>query len=141
MNWYGIDRDTVRGNLIDTGNTAAPDGNETFNNTVYGNLVCSGNNPAVEYGDSNGGPNEVGGNATGECGFNVLIPNPSPLSVPGLTERTRWTTSRCTCTSSAVAAGVARPVHWPTPAVCVQAAGVTRRIHLVFYRYFTNYRG
>jgi len=85
VDWYGIDRDTVRGNLVDTGNTAMPDGNEVFNNTVYGNLVCSGNSPAVEYGDSNGGPNEVGGNATGECGFNVLIPNPSPVSVPGLT--------------------------------------------------------
>jgi hypothetical protein len=84
-NWYGIDRDVVHGNLTDTDNTAAPDGNETFNNTVYGNLVCSGNNPAVEYGDSNGGPNKVGGSATGECGFNVLIPNPSPASVPGLT--------------------------------------------------------
>lgn len=85
VNWYGIDRDTVRGNLVDTGNMASPDGNEVFNNTVYGNLVCSGNNPAVEYGDSNGGPNKVGGNATGECGFNVLIQNPSPISVPGLT--------------------------------------------------------
>jgi len=61
-----------------------PDGNELSDNTVYGNLVCSGNNPAVEYGDSNGVPSKVGGHATGECGFNVLIPNPSPISVPGL---------------------------------------------------------
>ncbi|MGH3189297.1 MAG: hypothetical protein ACRDPY_24280 [Streptosporangiaceae bacterium] len=84
-NWYGIDRNVVHGNLTDTNNTAAPDGNETFSNTVYGNLACSGNNPAVEYGDSDGGPNKVGGSATGECGFNVLIPNPSPASVSGLT--------------------------------------------------------
>jgi hypothetical protein len=82
--WYGIIRNTVRGNLIDTGNTTAQDGNETVSNVVWGNLVCSGNNPAVEYGDSNGLPNKVGGNATGECGFNVLLQNPSPLSVPGL---------------------------------------------------------
>ena len=82
--WYGIIRNTVRGSVIDTGNTTAPDGNEVSDNTVYGNLVCSGNDPAVEYGDSNGSPSEVGGNATGECGFNVLIPNPSPISVPGL---------------------------------------------------------
>lgn len=82
--WYGIIRNTVRGSLIDTGNTTAPDGNEVSDNTVYGNLVCSGNNPAVEYGDSDGSPSAVGGNATGECGFNVLIPNPSPVSVPGL---------------------------------------------------------
>src|ERR1700691_1026279 len=82
--WYGIDRDTVHGNLTDTDNTTAQDGNEDFNNTVYGNLVCSGNSAAVEYGDSNGEPNKVGGNAVGECGFNVLLQIPSPLSVPGL---------------------------------------------------------
>ena len=84
VNWYGIIGNIVHGNLTDTNNSASPDGNETLNNTVYGNLVCSGNNPAVEYGDSNGGPNEVGGNATGECGFNVLLQNPSPVSIPGL---------------------------------------------------------
>ncbi|MGD0606388.1 MAG: hypothetical protein ABSA53_22740 [Streptosporangiaceae bacterium] len=82
--WYGIIRDTVRGSLIDRNNTTAPDGNEMSDNTIHGNLICSGNNPAVEYGDSNGVPSEVGGIATGECGFNVLIPNPSPLSVSGL---------------------------------------------------------
>jgi hypothetical protein len=84
VNWYGIIGNTVRGNLTDTNNTSSPDGNETINNTVYGNLVCFGNNPGVEYGDSNGGPNEVGGNATGQCAFSVMIPNPSPDSVPGL---------------------------------------------------------
>ncbi|MDQ2814650.1 MAG: hypothetical protein M3Z75_23025 [Actinomycetota bacterium] len=82
--WYGIIRNTVRGSLINTSNTTAPDGNEVSDNTVYGNLICSGNNPAVEFGDSDGFPSGVGGIATGECGFNVLIPNPSPLSVPGL---------------------------------------------------------
>ncbi len=83
-NWYGIVRNTVGGSLIDSGNTASPDANEAINNVVYGNMVCTGNNPAVEYGDSNGGPNKVGGNAVGECGFSVLIQNPSPTSVPGL---------------------------------------------------------
>jgi hypothetical protein len=82
--WYGIIRNTVRGNLIDTNNTSTTDADEVVTNTVYGNMVCTGNNPAVEYGDSNGSPNKVGGNATGECGFNVLIPNPSPASVSGL---------------------------------------------------------
>jgi hypothetical protein len=84
VDWYGMIRDTVRGNLVDTGNTSTTDANEVVTNTIYGNMVCSGNNPAVEYGDSNGSPNKVGGNATGECGFNVLIQNPSPASVPGL---------------------------------------------------------
>jgi hypothetical protein len=83
-NWYGIIRDTVHGNLIDSNNSAAPDGNETVSDVVYGNMVCTGNNPAVEFGDSNGQPDKVGGIAVGECGFNVLIQNPSPISVPGL---------------------------------------------------------
>jgi hypothetical protein len=84
-NWYGIIRNTVHGNLVDTGNTAASDGNETVNNTVYGNLVCSGNNPAVQFGDSDGSANEVGGNATGECAFNLLLPNPAPEAMAGVT--------------------------------------------------------
>jgi hypothetical protein len=83
-NWYGIIRDTVHGSLTDSDNSAAPDGNETVSDVVYGNMVCTGNNPAVEFGDSNGQPDKVGGNAVGECGFNVLIQNPSPISVPGL---------------------------------------------------------
>lgn len=84
-NWYGIIRNTVHGNLINTNNTVSADGNETVDNTVYGNLVCSGNNPAVQFGDSDGGPNRVGGNATGECAFGLLLPNPPPeagVSVP-----------------------------------------------------------
>lgn len=84
VNWYGIIGDVVHGNLTDTNNASSPDGNETLNNIVYGNLVCSGNDPGVEYGDSNGGPNQVGGDATGQCAFNVMIPNPTPASVPGL---------------------------------------------------------
>jgi hypothetical protein len=83
-NWYGIIRDTVAGSLIDSGNSAAPDGNETVTDVVHGNMICTGNNPAVEYGDSNGEPDKVGGLAVGECAFNVVIQNPSPISVPGL---------------------------------------------------------
>jgi hypothetical protein len=84
INWYGIIRDTVHGSLTDTDNLSTTDANETVTDTIYGNMVCTGNSPAVEFGDSNGQPDKVGGNATGECGFNVLIPNPSPASVPGL---------------------------------------------------------
>jgi hypothetical protein len=82
INWYGIIRDTVHGSLTDTDNLSTTDANETVTNTIYGNMVCTGNSPAVEFGDSNGQPDKVGGNATGECGFNVVIPNPSPASVP-----------------------------------------------------------
>jgi hypothetical protein len=81
VDWYGIVRNTVHGNLVNADNTSTEDGNETINNTVYGNLVCTGDNPAVEYGDSDGGPNQVAGNAIGQCGFNVLIPNPQPGDV------------------------------------------------------------
>jgi hypothetical protein len=84
VDWYGMIRDTVHGSLTDTDNTSTTDANETVTDTIYGNMVCSGNNPQVEFGDSNGLPDKVGGVATGECGFNVLIPNPSPASVPGL---------------------------------------------------------
>lgn len=78
--WLGAFRNTVRGNMQVTSNIGAPDSTEIADNTVYGNLTCSGNNPAVELGDSDGGPNQVAGNATGECGFNVLLPNPGPDS-------------------------------------------------------------
>jgi hypothetical protein len=76
--WYAAIRNTVRGNLTDTSNVSTPDANEAVTNTVYGNLVCRGNNPAVQLGDSDGPPNQVGGNATGECGFDVLLLNPPP---------------------------------------------------------------
>jgi len=78
--WMGAFRNTVRGNMQVTNNIGAPDAAEIANNIVYGNLTCSGNNPQVELGDSDGGPNEVAGNATGECGFNVMLPNPGPDS-------------------------------------------------------------
>jgi len=83
--WMGSFRNTVRGNMIVTNNTGgvffgAADSTEIATNTVYGNLVCSGNNPAVQLGDSDGSPNQVAGNATGECGFNVMLPNPGPNS-------------------------------------------------------------
>ena len=58
-------RSRLRGNHISSGE---------------GNLACSGNSPAVQLGDSDGSPNLVAGNATGECGFNVMLPNPGPNS-------------------------------------------------------------
>ena len=79
--WNGSMRNIVRGNMVVTNNTGgvffgAADATEFATNTVYGNLNCSGNNPAVQLGDSDGSPNQVAGNATGECGFNVQLPNP-----------------------------------------------------------------
>jgi hypothetical protein len=83
--WDGAFRNIVHGNMTLTNNTGgvffgAADANEFATNTVYGNLACSGNNPATQLGDSDGSPNKVAGNATGECGFNVQLPNPGPNS-------------------------------------------------------------
>jgi hypothetical protein len=76
--WLGTLRVQVGGNLVDTNNTMAdPDAGEVVNNTVGGNLICAGNSPAVQFGDSGAAPNQVHGNATGECGFNVLSPDPN----------------------------------------------------------------
>jgi hypothetical protein len=77
--WLGALRNTVNGNFNATGNTTAdPDGNELISNTINGNMNCSSNTPAVQFGDSAGVSNVVGRNATGQCGFNVLAPNPEP---------------------------------------------------------------
>lgn len=76
--WLGSLRDTVGGNLIDTNNTMAdPDAGEVVNNSVHGNLICLGNSPAVQFGDSGAAPNQVHGNAIGQCGFNAYSPDPN----------------------------------------------------------------
>lgn len=77
--WLGALRNTVSGNFVAVGNmTADPDGNELISNTIDGNMSCSSNSPAVQFGDSSGTSNIVGGHASGQCGFNVLAPNPEP---------------------------------------------------------------
>jgi hypothetical protein len=85
--WYGIFRVDVGGNM--TNNNIVnndPDGNEDQTNVIQGNLVCLNDSPAVQWGDGNGEPNEVGGRAVGQCGFNVEVPNPAPeAGVVGVT--------------------------------------------------------
>jgi hypothetical protein len=76
--WLGTLRVKVGGNLTDTNNTMAdPDAGEVVNNWVGGNISCSGNSPAVQFGDSGAAPNQVRGSASGECGFDVLQPDPN----------------------------------------------------------------
>jgi hypothetical protein len=66
--WAGALRNTVGGNLIFSRNIAAdPDANEVVTNTVKRNLICIGNSPAVQFGDSGGLPNTVGGHKLGQC--------------------------------------------------------------------------
>jgi hypothetical protein len=89
--WFGTLRVNVGRNLSYVGNTLAdPDASEVHTNTVGKDISCSGNSPQVQYGDAiNGGPNVVQRNASGECGFNILLPNPQgstnfdPISVSG----------------------------------------------------------
>ena len=77
--WLGALRNSVRGNIFVAGNSMAdPDAMEILANHVRGSIACFANSPVVNYGDSGSSPNKVKGNAFGECGFNVLQPNPAP---------------------------------------------------------------
>ena len=66
--WAGYIRNYISGNVIYQGNSFAdPDASELTTNTVGRNMICSGNSPQVQFGDSQGSPNIVGGKAIGEC--------------------------------------------------------------------------
>jgi hypothetical protein len=66
--WNGVIRNTVNGSVNLNGNVVAdPDGNEFVTNTIHGNLNCAGNDPAPQVGDSEGLPNQVTGQKTGQC--------------------------------------------------------------------------
>jgi len=87
--WFGFLRNDVNGSVVVSNIiTADPDSNEVVTNVVHRNLICSGNSPAVQFGDSGGSPNEAGGFAFGQCGFNVILEDlnydgggPQPISV------------------------------------------------------------
>lgn len=72
--WIGLFRSDVGGNVIfsknsgnQIGDSGLPDSSEIADNTISGNLICHGNDPAAQIGDSEGGPNTVGGKAIGQC--------------------------------------------------------------------------
>ncbi len=76
--WFGALRDDVGGSALVQGNKVAdPDAMEVVSNNVRRGLGCFGNSPAVQFGDSGGTPNVVRGQADGQCGFDVLKPNPA----------------------------------------------------------------
>lgn len=89
--WFGTLRVNVGRDLTYASNSFAdPDASEVHTNVVGRDMSCSGNDPAVQYGDAfNGGPNQVGRHAVGECSFSVSLPNPvpngplTPISVRG----------------------------------------------------------
>ena len=66
--WAGYIRNHVSRNVIYQGNSFAdPDASELTTNNVGGNMICFGNSPQVQFGDSQGSPDVVAGNALGEC--------------------------------------------------------------------------
>ncbi len=72
--WFGVLRNTVRGNVtlddnvgVTIGELGTPDSTEVVTNTISGNLVCNGNSPAAQVGDSGGAPNVVLGHKVGQC--------------------------------------------------------------------------
>jgi hypothetical protein len=77
--WFGALRDKVHGDAYVVKNSLGdPDAMEVVSNDVSGDVACFGNSPHVQFGDSGGTPNQVGGFAFGECGFHALAPNPAP---------------------------------------------------------------
>jgi hypothetical protein len=85
--WIGLIRNHVDGNVIFAKNVSLshppsfpgeppdaggpgtdPDSSEVQTNSIFGNLICHGNFPAAQINSGDGGlPNDVGGNAIGEC--------------------------------------------------------------------------
>ena len=66
--WFGFIRNDVRGGVTLANNVLEDqDGNEYVTNTIRGNLNCWGNSPAPQVGDSEGEPNVVTGQKTGQC--------------------------------------------------------------------------
>jgi Protein of unknown function (DUF3224) len=81
--WVGALRNIIGGSAIFAGNRmGSPDAMElNENGPIGGNLLCFANKPAVQFGDGAGNtPTPVRGFAAGECGFNVMLPDPAPES-------------------------------------------------------------
>jgi hypothetical protein len=79
--WAGLVGNSVRGNVSFADNmTVDPTASLVQANHVGGSLACFGNIRAVQYSidPSINFPNLVRGDASGQCGFNVWLPNPSP---------------------------------------------------------------
>ncbi len=80
--WLGSLRNQIGGSALFQGNKFGdPDAMEIGNNLIRRNMICTGNKPAPQFGDG-ASADLVGGFATGQCGFDVVLPNPAPGSVP-----------------------------------------------------------
>lgn len=81
--WLGVLRNHVGANANIAGDVMSdPDAMEVSENVVDGNLTCAANLPAVQFGEG-GTPNVVGRYGFGQCGFNVVLPNPAPEAMAG----------------------------------------------------------
>ena len=86
----GTFRNQIGGNATFVGNRMGdPDAMEVAGNVIGGDMICASNLPAVQFGDSGGSPNTVGGGwASGQCGFNVVLPKSPSEGAPGATVNT-----------------------------------------------------
>ncbi len=82
--YLGLFRTQIGGSATIAGNTMGdPDAVEVASNLVGRNLICLNDVPAVQWGDSLGAPSIVGRFGIGQCGFNVVLPNPAPEITSG----------------------------------------------------------
>lgn len=98
--WLGTLREQVGGSVTLANNALAdPDALEVASNLISGNMTCYGNTAGgvstVQYGDSGGAPNTVGGWASGQCGFNVQVLNPPPEALAQDTPPQTCTPTTC----------------------------------------------
>ncbi len=85
--WFGSLRNQITGRASFIGNVMGdPDAMEIGNNLIDGNLACFGNDPAPQFGDG-AAPDLVEGRGIGQCGLDVVLPNPAPeaFQMNGLT--------------------------------------------------------
>jgi len=79
--WIGSLRNLIGGSATFVGNVMGdPDAMEIGNNLIGGNLACFGNDPAPQFGDG-AAPDLVSGRGIGQCGFHVVLQNPSAEAV------------------------------------------------------------
>jgi len=85
--WLGSLRNRIGGSAAFLGDKMGdPDAMEIGNNLINGSMVCFDNAPAPQFGDG-AAPDLVGGHGIGQCGFDVVLPNPAPgAGGPGIGE-------------------------------------------------------
>ena len=98
--WLGSLRVQIGGSAAWNNNTMGdPDAMEIGSNVINGNMTCFGNSEGgtagVQFGDGGSAPSTVAGFGLGQCGFNVLQPNPAPEALAQETPPETCTPSTC----------------------------------------------